>query len=135
MKWMDNMPNAVVVNGDKPIISVGKTPMVYGSPWRGKENYGSNISAPLRAIVFMERSEGNSIEEISLSKALPLMLAQVHHPEDSQKWLKTIQLIASLDHRVRFYSFHFNNMKPDAFSVSYHELVEKQNEANGPDRA
>jgi len=52
-------------------------------------------------------------------------LRQTYQPKDVEKLTKTLRLLKSLDHKVRFYQFRFNNLKPDAFQTSYHELVEK----------
>ena len=70
-KWLKNLPDAFVVNGDKPYVFAGETPMVYGSPWAGKENMYRNTGVPLKAIVLMERAEENSIRRISFSDAFP----------------------------------------------------------------
>lgn len=126
-KWLDNLPNAFVVNGDKPLIIAGdQQPQACGTPWAGKENWQTNTIVPLAAIVLMERSEENEIHEISFSEAFPFLLRQTYQPKDTDKMLKTLRLLKSLDRKVRFYKFNFNNMKDDAFQVSYHELVEKQ---------
>ena len=127
-KWVRSLPGAFVVNGDKPFIITGDTPMACGSPWCGKERWQTNKQVPLAAIVLMERGEENEIREISFKEAFPGLLRQTHRPGDVAKMEKTLHLLKSLDHKVKFYSFHFNNLKPDAFQVAYHELVEKQNE-------
>ena len=39
-KWLKNLPEAFVVNGDKPFIKIsddGTPPLACGSPWSGKE--------------------------------------------------------------------------------------------------
>ena len=100
--------------------------MACGSPWCGKEGWQTNTMVPLAAIVLMERAEDNEIHQITFKEAFPTLLRQTYRPADTESFMKTLRLLKSLDGRVRFYSFHFNNMKPDAFSVAYHELVEKQ---------
>ena len=124
-KWLKNLPDAFVVNGDKPYILAGDapTPIVYGSPWAGKENMYKNTGVPLKAVILMERSEENNIRRISFSEAFPGLLKQVYRPEDPQKMRETLQLMKSLDGRIDFYRFKCNNFRDDCFEVSYGALV------------
>lgn len=53
-----------IINGDKPILSMKDDRIyVHGSPWRGKEKLGRNITAPLGGIVVLEQG---SIDQIRL---------------------------------------------------------------------
>ena len=125
-KWLENDPEAFVVNGDKPLIKVTDSEAIaYGTPWCGKEHLNTNIGVPLRAIVLMERSEDNEIEEISFSQAFPTLLQQTYRPADADKMRKTLSLLSALNGKMKFYRFRFNNLKPDAFRVSYEALTGK----------
>lgn len=124
IKWLKNLPDAYVVNGDKPLIIAGDTPMACGTPWCGKERMGTNTIVPLKAIVFMDRAENNAIRPMSFMDAFPRLLSQTHRPETSELMSKTVKLLASLNKRVQFYHFDFNNLKDDAFQVAYHALIE-----------
>jgi len=123
-KWLENLPDAFVVNGDKPLIKAGEVPLACGTPWAGKENMQTNTMVPLAAIVLMERAEDNEIRQITFSEAFSGLFRQTYQPKDTEKLKATLRLLKSLDHKVKFYSFKFNNLKDDAFSVSYHALVE-----------
>ncbi len=126
-KWLERVPEAFVVNGDKPLIIAGKeTPQACGTPWCGKERMGTNAIVPLKAIVFMDRAEENAIRPITFKQAFPRLLEQTHRPEDPELMSKTLQLLASLNNRVKFYHFDFNNFKDDAFDVAYQALTGKQ---------
>ena len=126
-KWLENAPGAFVVNGDKPLIKIaGEEAIAYGTPWCGKEHLNTNIGVPLRAIVLMERSEDNEIEEISFSQAFPTLLQQTYRPSDADKMRKTLSLLSALNGKMKFYRFRFNNLKPDAFRVSYEALTGKR---------
>ena len=89
-KWLDNLPDAFVVNGDKPFIITGDTPMACGSPWCGKERWQTNTQVPLAAIVLMERGEENEIREISFKEAFPGLLRQTYQPKETDKLIKTL---------------------------------------------
>ena len=66
-----------VINGDKPLLRiVDDKIIVYGTPWMGKENYGSDKNAPLRAIFFLERAEKNSVCRADVKSVLSLIMAQ-----------------------------------------------------------
>ena len=68
--WLENLPEAYVVNGDKPFLRfTEKGVWVCGSPWCGKENLGTNTMVPLKAVIFMERSERNHIQGVPFGKS------------------------------------------------------------------
>lgn len=62
-----------ILNGDKPVLECrdgGIT--VHPSPWNGKENMGTLLSAPLGGIVMLERGEENRIERLGKDAILPV---------------------------------------------------------------
>lgn len=122
-KWLKYVPGTYVVNGDKPFISTGAQPMACGTPWAGKEHWQANTNVPLKAIVLMERSEENSIHEITFKEAFPRLLQQTHKPDDLTKLGKTLEMLRSLSPAVKFYRFKFNNRLSDAHAVSYQALT------------
>lgn len=122
-RWLENMPDAYVVNGDKPLIVVGDTPMACGTPWCGKERMGTNAIVPLKAIVMMKRSEDNSMRPMSFIEAFPRLMEQTHRPADTDKMRKTVRLLSELSKHVALWQFEFNNFKDDTFEVAYHALT------------
>ena len=122
-KWILNLPDIVVINGDKPFIATGQVPMVCGSPWGGKEQFFTNTVAPLKSIVLLERGEENRIKKISVSQAFPRLCQQIARPTDNAKTIKTLHLLKSLAPAVSFWSFQCNNFKDDCFDVAYNALV------------
>ena len=110
-KWLKNLDDAFVVNGDKPLIKMTDTQAIAcGTPWCGKERLGSNTMVPLKAIVLMERGEDNAMEEISFGKAFTFLLQQTYWPADTIKRKKTLEFLSQLSGKVRFFMFHFNNL-------------------------
>lgn len=106
--WIDEIPDSIVVNGDKPLLRVADE-AVYacGTPWCGKEGWNTNISVPLRAIFILERSEsGNSVEEISFGEAFPVLLRQTYRPENMEARRKTLHLIQELAGKVKVFRFY-----------------------------
>lgn len=128
LKWLDNIQEAFAINGDKPFIITyenGNSPIVCGSPWAGKENLYTNCSAKLESIIFMQRSEINSIQQISFSEAFPFLLQQTYRPKELDKMRKVISSIKRLSGKVKFFHFYCNNYKDDCFQVAYNSLVQK----------
>lgn len=57
------------INDDKPIVrKIDGRFYAFGTPWSGKTDLNTNISAPVAAIVFIERGEVNSITPIDPQK-------------------------------------------------------------------
>ena len=83
----------------------------------------SNVVAPLKAIIFLERAENNSIQEISFAEALPRLYQNVYRPQEISKDQIIISLLMQLHLNVSFYLFRVNNYKEDAFKVSYDMLL------------
>ena len=120
--WLESYPDSTIVNGDKPFIRVMNNEIyACGSPWAGKEGWNSNIMVPLRAVFFVERANDNkenSVTEISIGKAFPILLQQAHYPKDPTALRKTIQLIQSMTGKVSFYRFHSAPTK-EAVQLAY----------------
>ena len=127
LKWIEHLPNAFVVNGDKPFIKFNsvddKLPLACGSPWAGKENMFTNAMVPLEAIIIMERAEDNHIVQITFADAFPSLFQQTYRPEDKEKMRYTLKLLQQLHSTVKFYRFKCNNYKDDCFEVAYDALV------------
>ena len=68
---------AFIVNDDKPAIrNIDGEWFVYGTPWCGKNNTNKNAKIKLGAIVFLERSEDNWIEQEEIKEAIPKFFKQ-----------------------------------------------------------
>ncbi len=78
--WLKNVPNARVLNGDKPLYRLESdgTLTVFGTPWNGKEGWGENISAPLAAICFIERGEVNRIRPATEDEIINRLMHQLY---------------------------------------------------------
>lgn len=131
-RWLYHLPEAIVVNGDKPFIKPGDVPMVYGSPFAGKEGMCENICVPLKAIVFLTRAENNKIWRIPFIDAFPMLYQQIYRPRESQKLVKAIQLLKQLEGRVNMYRFEMNNFKEDCFPTVFEAITgdEKSGESD-----
>ena len=117
--WLKNIPGAFVINGDKPILRFEKDHIeVYGTPWAGKEGMQRNVSVPLKGLAILKRSRENVISKINFSTALPVLLTQVHRPENETADTKTISFLEKLGRCVELYTLSCN-MDDAAARVAY----------------
>ncbi len=93
----------VIVNDDKPAIRFDDVgcPVIYGTPWSGKTDLNNNVSAPLRAIVFLARQPINTIRRLSPTEAMLYISRELPMPfHDTalgeQLWNTTTKLLESV---------------------------------------
>ena len=112
---------AFMVNDDKPILRIfpDGSAEVYGTPWDGKHRLSTDTHVPLKAICILERSETNTIREISKRDAYPMLLQQFYRPRDPAAMVRTLDLIDRLD--VKLFRLGCN-MEPEAAELSYQTM-------------
>ena len=88
----------IYINGDKPIIrKINNQLIIYGTPWCGKENYGTNASVLLKALCFIERANENEIAEITGIDLIKKLAHQLFFPKDSIQVLnKSVDLLTDI---------------------------------------
>ena len=122
--WLNNIPGAHVLNGDKPFL-LFQEDGVYacGNPWRGKEGFGRNEILPLAGICLLERDGSNHIESISYREAFPVLSFQSHKPPQDERMVAYLKLLSRLS-SVPLYRLGCN-MENEAAWVSYKGMVER----------
>ncbi len=79
--WLSELENTRIINDDKPlIIKNGGKFCACGTPFSGKTDENLNVQTPIRAIVFLYRSEENIVKRMRPSMAVPLFMAQTVNP-------------------------------------------------------
>ncbi len=117
--WLENIPGAFVVNGDKPLLRLsGEGCEICGTPWAGKEGMNTNTIVPLEAICFLNRGEKNEIHPASFREVMPLLLQQTYRPSQPDAMTRTLSLIRLLGERIRFYRLRCN-MDAEAAQVAF----------------
>lgn len=111
-----------IVNGDKPFISLENEPIIFGSPWAGKENWHRNCSMPLKGICFVQRGTQNSIQKMEAGDCLPLLFKQVYLPSDSFAAGLTLELVDTLLKKVPIYLLTCD-MSEEAVRCSFEALT------------
>ena len=121
--WLNTVPGAYVLNGDKPFLRFTEGHvMVCGSPWRGKENYGVNEMLPLEAICLLERDNTDHIEQIDYQTALATLIRQTYRPDDPTLLMKSMQVIGDVAQSVHLYRLGCT-MNPEAALVSSKAMI------------
>lgn len=122
-KWLVRCPGAVELSGDKPFILAGENPLVCGSPWGGKEGICSTRTAPLKAVVLLERAEENRMERVTLPELFPALCQQLIRPADPAAAGRALRLLGSLYRSVSFWRFRCNNFRDDCFDTAHSALM------------
>lgn len=121
--WLEYLPSkARIINGDKPIIRlIDNIPYIYGTPWNGKEGYGINTKAPLKAICFIERAKDNSIRELNDNEINSHLFLQLLIPSDESIIEKYFDNINRMMNYTKFYLLKCN-MDIEAAKIAYEKM-------------
>ena len=110
---------ARVINGDKPIFRLTeKGWYAYGTPWQGKEHWGTNAAAPLQALCFLTRAEQNRIAPLSDEEAVGRLFHQVLLPGEAAMTELFLTLLDDLITKTPVYLLGCN-MNDDAATVAF----------------
>ena len=114
---------AWMLNDDKPMLRKTESGiLVYGSPWDGKHHLSRNASAPLRALVKLSRSEGNSIEQMPKTDALAMLLEHAIRAKNAEKMGEVLQLETEIVNQVGTF-YLACNMEPEAAIVAWQGIT------------
>ena len=115
------------INDDKPLLKVNDNDViVYSSPWNGKERRGNNISAPLRAILFLSRGNTNSYRKIVNKEEIYIkMLSQIYLPKEKSKREKALIIADKLLKNVNFYEINVTKDIESA-KMTYEEIIKNE---------
>ena len=121
--WKQYLKNkCVYINGDKPLIRIiNDIPIAYGTPWNGKEGYGTNTKAPLKALAFIVRDTTNHLIALPKSAIAKPILKQIVLPTDLNKLDKVIKNVNKMLDYTSFYELHCN-MDIEAAKIAYEKM-------------
>lgn len=93
--WRERFGEGVhIINGDKPIYRfIDGQLYACGTPWRGKECWGENRMAPLKALCFLERAEEDSIGPLAPGDALDRLFHQLLLPREPERMDRFLALV------------------------------------------
>ena len=115
------------INDDKPMLKVTDEGItVYSTPWNGKERRGNNISAPLRAVIFLNRGETNTYRKIENKEEIYIkMLSQIYLPKEKSKREKALKIADTLLKNTNFYEINVNQ-DLDAAKMTYERIMKNE---------
>ena len=114
------------INDDKPLVKVDDNVIVYSNPWNGKERRGNNISAPLKAVLFLNRALDNSYKKINNKEEIYIkMLSQIYLPRDKAKREKALKVADKLLKNVNFYEINVNKDIKSA-KMTYERIIKDE---------
>lgn len=101
--------NVIMLNDDKPAIRIidGKA-FAYGTPWSGKHDISTNVSVPLKAVVFLERSENNWIRKADTKEALNCFVAQTVNKLEANRINNLFEMLDKIFKIVPMYKMGCN---------------------------
>ena len=115
----------VMVNDDKPFLKVEEGRVTaYGSPWRGKERLGINMSAQVEAICSISQGTENVIREAMPDEMYPILFEQSFRPFDKEGTENHLHTLDVLTRSVRLYKLTCD-VSPEAARLSYETMAGK----------
>lgn len=120
--WLKNLEGTRIINDDKPalVYDNGKW-YACGTPFSGKTDENIDVKIPVRAIVFLHRSEKNTVKRIPPFQAVGLLLEQTIKPADRSLAENMLELADLLLREVPVFSLGCN-LQDDAAVVAYNEI-------------
>lgn len=93
--WRERFGREIhIINGDKPIYRFldGRL-YACGTPWRGKESWGRNAMAPLKALCFLERGPENRLTRLAPAEVTPRLFHQLLLPKEPERMDRFLSLV------------------------------------------
>ena len=123
--WLKAFGDKVhIMNDDKPVVRLyDDRATAYGTPFDGGSGIALNESFPLKAIVFVERGEKNSVripDSREIIQKLYFQTARMVNAETAEKMLHNIEGILRL---TKFYVLTCN-MDISAAYTAYNSIIE-----------
>ena len=118
LKWLIKHKDAKIINGDKPFITASGKPIVWGSPWSGKERLYSVSSHRLDGILFLNRSKENKLQRLKPDSAFIEMYKSVYLPDDVDARSIVVRDLKLLAVNLSFWRFAIDNHRDDCLRVA-----------------
>lgn len=114
------------INDDKPLLLVDDEVTIFSTPWNGKERRGNNNSAPLKAIIFLNRGLENTYKVIHQKEEIYIkMLSQIYLPRDKAKREKALKIADQLLKKVNFCEIYVNKDLESA-KMTYERIIQNE---------
>ncbi len=123
--WLKEFGGRVhIMNDDKPVVRLyDDKAIVYGTPFDGGSGIALNEAFPLKAIIFIERGEENSVRVPENKEIIQKLYFQTAHMVSASVADKMLENFGKLLSLTRFYVLTCNT-KPDAARKAFQFLIE-----------
>ena len=117
----------IYINDDKPLLKVEDDKIiVFSNPWNGKERRGNNNSAPLSAIIFLNRGLDNTYRKIDNKQEIYVkLISQAYLPKDKEKREKALKIVDIIFKRINFYEINVNKNIESA-KMTYERIIKNE---------
>lgn len=126
--WRDLLPGRCrILNGDKPLVRRMEDGRFYGfgTPFAGKEGWQTNASAPIRALLLLERGETDRLTPLSAAEAFPTLYAATLAPGDPEAAALLLPLLGEFLEGVRILRASVTK-HPSAAVTAYQTIFGKE---------
>ncbi len=120
--WLSTLEGTRIINDDKPAL-IFENDIWYacGTPFSGKTDENLNVKVPVRAIVFLHRSETNTVKKIPPHLAVTAFIEQTINPSDRTLAEKMLEHTDNILRSIPIFSLGCN-LNSDAAEVAYNEI-------------
>ena len=116
----------IYINDDKPLLEVKDDVTIFSNPWNGKERRGNNTSAPLKAILFLGRSEEPNYHKIINKQEIYIkLMSQSYLPREKDKREKALKIVDQILKKTNFYEINVN-MDIESAKMTYERIIKDE---------
>ena len=97
MNWNRLFPGEItMISGDMPLLEMCDSSriMVHPTPWNGKENIGTDTSAPLGGIIYLKQGPENCIEKLPVHEGLLPVFKQFQTIRETEEDIYSLSALA-----------------------------------------
>lgn len=118
--WREYFGDKVtMINDDKPIIRKHNGEFyIYGTPWMGKSEIGTNTKAPVKAVYILQRGTENKVERVKTGEVFKQILEATLVPADRENMTKLLALLDEFFSSVKLFKLCCNT-NIDAAKTAY----------------
>ena len=116
----------IYINDDKPLLEVKDDVTIFSNPWNGKERRGNNTFAPLKAILFLGRSEEPNYRKIINKQEIYIkLMSQSYLPREKDKREKALKIVDAILKKTNFYEINVN-MDIESATMTYERIIKNE---------
>lgn len=120
--------DVIVINGDSPVLrNTPSGPHMYGTPWCGTSGESINRKVPLKAIVLVNQSKENRVEEIKGDDAVLAVYTNIlYFSQDEQDLDLLLPVLTELVRNIKVYKLYCNMEEGAVDTLERYLLDEKE---------